>query len=371
MFPADGDEPQRDEPQRGARTQLIGQALVFLAVLAALLLAISPTPYVVERPGPVYDTLGTTQVDGDEVPVISIDGADTFPTEGRLDLLTVFLDGSRERPLDWFDVIAAWFNPQRALLPVDAVFPDGQTQEEADEQSTHDMQLSQQSAVAAALGELGIDFEQTVTIDSVSAGSPADGVLEAGDEVLTVGGAQVGNDTQLRAAIQKAGIGNPLEFGIRRAGDARTVTVTPEARSATDPTPVVGIVPGLSFEFPFRVDIQLQDVGGPSAGMMFALGIYDKLTPGALPGGAHIAGTGTIDSAGAVGAIGGIRQKMFGARAAGAEWFLAPEANCDAVAGHVPDGLTVFAVSTLAEAIDVVSAIGSGASTSAFPSCDS
>ena len=105
---------------RGAsssRAQLVGQGLIMAAILATLLLAISPTPYVVERPGPVYDTLGTTEVDGEKVPVIDISGAETFPTDGRLDLLTVYLDGSREQPLDWFDVIAAWFDPTRAILP--------------------------------------------------------------------------------------------------------------------------------------------------------------------------------------------------------------------------------------------------------------
>ncbi|TPX01011.1 ATP-dependent serine peptidase containing a PDZ domain protein, partial [Schumannella luteola] len=117
--------------------------------------------------------------------------------------------------------------------------------------------------------------------------------------------------------------------------------------------PMVGIVPGEDYAFPFDVTINLQDVGGPSAGMMFALGIYDTLTPGALTGGAHIAGTGTIDAAGDVGAIGGIRQKMYGARDAGADWFLAPRDNCGEVVGHIPDGLQVFAVDDLDQAIDV------------------
>jgi PDZ domain-containing protein len=123
------------------------------------------------------------------------------------------------------------------------------------------------------------------------------------------------------------------------------------------------------FDFPFDVAIHLQDVGGPSAGMMFALGIYDTLTPGALTGGEHIAGTGTIDTDGEVGPIGGIRQKLFGARDAGADWFLAPEANCSEVTGHVPDGLRVFAVSNLDDALDVVRAIGEGSSTDSFPGC--
>ena len=355
--------------ERSSRAQLVGQGLIMAAILATLLLAISPTPYVVERPGPVYDTLGTTEVDGEKVPVIDITGAETFPTDGRLDLLTVYLDGSREHPLDWFDVIGAWFDPTRAILPVDAVFPDGQTQEQSDEESAQDMQVSQQDAVAAALTELGIDYASTVTVGSVTADSPADGVLEPGDELLAVGGTEVTTDTELRAAITEAGVGVPVAVEIRRDGVDTEVTLTPVALSASDPRPIVGVVPEVAYDFPFDVDIRLQDVGGPSAGMMFSVGIYDKLTPGALTGGEHIAGTGTIAADGTVGAIGGIRQKMFGARDAGATWFLAPESNCDEVVEGIPDGLTVFAVSTLDQAIDVVEAIGDGESTAEFPVC--
>lgn len=357
------------EGERSGRAQLVGQGLIMAAVLATLLLAISPTPYVVERPGPVYDTLGTTQVDGEEVPVIDITGTETFPTDGRLDLLTVYLDGSRENPLDWFEVIGAWFDPAKAILPIDAVFPDGQTQEESDEESARDMAVSQQDAVAAALTELGVDYGSTVTVGSVGAGSPADGVLEAGDEIISIGGAEIHTDAELRAAITSAGAGTPLAFDIRRDGVDATVSITPELRSQSDPRPVIGITPEVVYDFPFDVAIRLQDVGGPSAGMMFSVGIFDKLTPGALTGGEHVAGTGTIAADGTVGPIGGIRQKMVGARDAGATWFLAPQSNCDEVVGSVPAGLTVFAVSTLDEAIDVVSAIGAGESTSGFPGC--
>ena len=104
--------------------------------------------------------------------------------------------------------------------------------------------------------------------------------------------------------------------------------------------------------------------------MMFALGIVDKLTPDAMTGGENVAGTGTIDSAGNVGGIGGIRQKLFGAQGAGAEWFLAPETNCDEVTGNVPDGLTVFAVSTLDEAREIVETVAEGGDTATFPGCD-
>ncbi|BDZ44552.1 S16 family serine protease [Naasia aerilata] len=151
-----------------------------------------------------------------------------------------------------------------------------------------------------------------------------------------------------------------------RDGEPRTVDVTPVELNGNL---VVGVGIAVQYDFPFDVQIELPNVGGPSAGMMFALGIYDKLTPGALTGGERVAGTGTIDAEGAVGPIGGIRQKLYGAERAGADWFLAPEANCNEVVGHVPDGLRVVKVATLQDSIDALEAIGSGSGTSGLPTC--
>jgi PDZ domain-containing protein len=320
--------------------------------------ATAPSPYVIERPGPVFDTLGDVEnAAGDDVPLIDIPDETTYPTSGQLDLLTVYIDGSRERPLAWIEVAQAWFDPSRTVLPVDLVYPEGQTDEEADEESAQDMSNSQQDAVAAALGELGIPFESDFVISGIIDDSPADGVLETGDEVLTANGIEVHDVEGLRAVVVDAGVGGAVELEIRRDGVTSTVTLVPAA-SPTDQSPVIGVYAGQRYEeFPIDVRIQLENVGGPSAGMMFALGIYDKLTPGELTGGEHIAGTGTIVGSGAVGPIGGIVQKMYGARAAGAAWFLAPESNCEDVVGNIPDGLEVFSVSDLDEAIATVEAI--------------
>ena len=132
---------------------------------------------------------------------------------------------------------------------------------------------------------------------------------------------------------------------------------------------IVGIYPSNEFDFPFDVDIQLPNVGGPSAGMMFALGIVDELTPGAMTAGTQWAGTGTIAALGDVGPIGGIVQKMHGALDAGASHFLAPVENCGEVAGHVPDGLTVYAVDTLDDAIAAIETVAMNSDTSALPTC--
>src|SRR5690606_14233829 len=126
-------DPAAPEREPASRRQLVGQGLILASLLAVLVMAISPAPYVVERPGPVYDTLGTTEVEGETTPVIAIDGAPTYPTDGRLDLLTVYIDGSRDNPIDWFQVIGAWLDPRRAVVPIDLVYPEGQTEEQSDE----------------------------------------------------------------------------------------------------------------------------------------------------------------------------------------------------------------------------------------------
>ncbi len=359
------------ERARGSRRSLVVQGVIVLAVLGGLVFGVSPAPYVVERPGPVYNTLGDTVADGGTVPIVDIDGAPVYETDGRLDLLTVYLDGSRERPITWFDVLAGHLDPTKAVLDIDAIYPEGRTADEASEQSALDMQLSQSAAVAAALTQLGIDYETRVVAFSITDDSPAGEVLEPGDVLVAADGVPIVHEDDLRGAVRAAGVGTVMTLDIERDGEPLTVTLAPIERGADDPSPMIGVLPGYRYEFPFDVDIRLSNVGGPSAGMMFALAVYDRLTPGALTGGEHIAGTGTISPDGEVGAIGGIVQKMHGARGAGAEWFLAPEDNCGSVVGSVPAGLTVFAVDTLGEAVEIVSAIGEGRDLSSFATCES
>lgn len=357
------ERPPRDRPEAPESSpwpSYVGFGLLIAAVVGTVLFATSPSPYVVERPGPVFDTLGEVENgDGDPVPLIEIPDETTYPTSGQLDLLTVYVDGSRENPLTWLEVAQAWFNPSRTVLPVDAVYPDGQTEQESDEESAAAMDTSQQDAVAAALGELGIPFDSVLTVAEVIDDTPAEGVLEAADEILTANGQAVTDVDGLRAVLQEAGVGADVELAVRRGAEELTLVVAPIA-SESDGSPVIGVFVSSVYDFPIDVRIQLENVGGPSAGMMFALGIYDKLTPGELTDGEHIAGTGTIGGTGQVGAIGGVVQKMYGARDAGAEWFLAPEANCSEVVGHIPSGLDVFSVADLDDAIAAVEAIADG-----------
>ena len=353
---------------RGRVGRAIGWVLLVGAVAGAVLLGMSPSPYAVERPGPVYDVLGKTEVNGKSVPLIEIPSQTTYPTTGTLDMLTVYVDGTPQNRVSWIELASSWFDASRAAIPLDELYPAGQSEHQSNVESAIDMTNSQQAAIAAALTELKIDYTSQVVVAQVIKDTPAAGKLKAGDELVTANGEQVTGLTMLQHTIQGNGVTKPVELVIRRNGTLRTLEITPTINPDTK-KPAVGVYTGSTFTFPFDVKIQLQDVGGPSAGMMMALGIYDKLTPGDLAGHAHIAGTGTIDPSGAVGAIGGIRQKMYGARDAGATWFLAPQSNCNEVRGHIPSGLTVFAVKTLDDSLADVKAIASGGDTSKLATC--
>jgi PDZ domain-containing protein len=356
-------------PRRRSRTSRVGWSLVLFALIATMVVALVPSPYVIEQPGPVFDTLGDVEVSGKTVPLIDIDGADTFPTTGELNMLTVSINGNRENRLNWFQVATAWLEPSKAVVPLDNVYPEGVTQEQSNEQSAVDMQNSQQEAIAAALTQLGYDFTTTLQVAQVGEGLPADGVLEDDDTIVSVNGQTFSDVTGLQEAIAANGTDTPASIDLLRDGAPVTVEITPELSETPTPTPIVGIGVKGTFDFPFDVTIQLEKVGGPSAGQMFALGIIDKLTEGDLTGGEDFAGTGTITGSGEIGPIGGIRQKMYGALNAGATYFLAPVDNCDEVVGHIPDGLEVYAVSTLADSMAVLDTVADGGSTADLPTC--
>ena len=167
--------------------------------------------------------------------------------------------------------------------------------------------------------------------------------------------------------VQKNPVGTTFSFSIDRGGEAKKVTL----KSADNPdqpgTPYIGIGVGMYYAAEFEINFTLQDVGGPSAGTMFALGIIDKLTPDELTKGRHIAGTGTMSPAGAVGPIGGIRQKLAGASDAGAELFLIPAVHCKEAAGFIPEGLTVTPIATLTEAVEAVKTWTTGGTVKACP----
>lgn len=360
---------ESESPGRARLSVRIGGWLVAITIFALLMFALVPSPYVIERPGPVFDTLGDVTIGGDEVPLIDISGEKTYPTAGSLDLLTVSTYGKPDALPNWFEVVSAWWDPSKAVLPLDAVYPPGYSVEQANSDGRIMMANSQKDAIAAALTELGYDLPRVVSVGALTEDSASKGILEPGDVIVTINGKTVDGVESMRAVIAEAGVGNRMPLEILRNGEPMSVSVAPVLSDEKPPAPVIGVYPSIDYSFPFDVKIQLENVGGPSGGQMFALGIIDKLTPGELNGGESVAGTGTIDASGTVGSIGGIQQKMYGAVRAGATWFLAPEANCDEVIGHVPSGLTVIPVSTLKDSLAALKVIESGSSTAALPSC--
>jgi len=359
-------EPDGDPRRRRRR---LGWPILGIALAGLVLVAVTPAPFVIEQPGPVYNTLGEVTVGDDTVSLIDIPDETTYPTEGTLDMLTVSIRGNRENLPNWLEVAAAYFDSSRAVVPVDLVYPVGQTVEQSNEQGAVDMANSQKEAIAAALTSLGYDIPSTLSVVQTQEGSPAQGLLQAGDIIESLNGKTFPDVTGLRAEIAANGVDTPAALVILRDGAEQSLQITPVLSATENPTPILGIIVGSEYEFPFEVKIQLENVGGPSAGMMFALGIIDKLTPGELNGGENVAGTGTISATGEVGPIGGIRQKMYGAVNAGATVFLAPADNCNEVTGHIPAGLAVFKVATLDDSLAVLDAVSSGDDTSDLPVC--
>ena len=346
---------------RPRRIRHAGWVGLAAASMASLALALVPSPYVVEAPGPTFDTLGAT----DAGELIDVQGAPTYPTEGELRLLTISLLGNPQRPLSWIDVARAYVHPSRSIVPMELAFPPTVSVREANEAGRIEMQNSQSAAVAAALLHLGHPVASDVRVAGVIDGSPADGLLREGDRIVRVNGETAYDVYSIRASI--AAEDGATTFEIERGGEPLTVDVTPAVEGEQR---IVGIYPSNEFTFPFEVEIQLPNVGGPSAGMMFALGIVDELTPGAMTAGTRWAGTGTISAHGEVGPIGGVVQKMHGALDAGATHFLVPAGNCAEVVGHVPEGLAVFSAATLEEAVAAVKTVAINGDTSALPTCE-
>lgn len=337
---------------RDTRSRAIDRGLIAggLLVLSASLL---PVPYVIMSPGPTFNTIG--EYNGQ--PVIKITGTKTYPTDGSLDMTTVSERGGSSGGVHTSEVLLALLRDNQVVVPRDALYPPDKTGEQVKSENTESFATSQSDAIGAALGELGIPAEESVVVAQVKGGSPASGIVQAGDQIEKVNGEPVESPKDVVTKVQEGKVGEPISLELVRTDDKGktqqlTVEVVPEANP--DPersgTPYVGIAVAPLYQAPFDIDFTLDSVGGPSAGMTFSLAIIDKLTKQSLTGGGHVAGTGTITPSGKVGPIGGIRHKMVGARNAGAKLFLAPKSNCAEVVGHIPDGLRVVPVATLHEA---------------------
>lgn len=352
---------------------MLASTLLFIALLCAGVLI--PVPYAEMSPGPTVNTLG--DVGGE--PVLDIDGRKTYPATGHLNMTTVRVTSADYR-MNIVETVYGWLAHDNVVVPHDTLYPDGKTEEQSTQENAEEFTQSQESAKVAALDQLRIPVQARVIVATVRKDSPAENRLHAGDVIRAVDGTEVKKPDDVARLVTQHKPGDQVVFTIvptkeavaaEKAGKEPTKTekVTIKTVAAdSGGRAIVGIEAGTDHTFPFTIDINLADVGGPSAGLMFALGIVDKLTPGNLTGGKFVAGTGTIDDDGKVGPIGGIEMKLVGARKAGAEFFLTPSDNCATAVSDIPDGLTLVRVKTIADATQSLGKIKAG-KTADLPSC--
>lgn len=316
--------------KRRGITVLVGAALVALLTWQSLTMDVA---YVVMGPGPTEDVLGVTlDEDGDEHEIISADIS--YDTAGELRLTTVRVNQS----VTLAQALRYWLSDEHAIVPRTLLYPPGQSQEEISAEQEADWVESQSNAEQAALAYL----EQPAEVLAVGEGG---GLLE-GDIVLDVDGTPVDE------------IGDLESF----AEGETEVTVERDGAQTTIPVALGEAELQLTREDPYGIEIDTEalNIGGPSAGLIFALGIVDTVTEGELTDGLTVAGTGEIDALGNVGGIGGIQQKITASSEAGAEVFLSPASNCADAASVAPEKMTIVKVETLADAVAALESIAAG-----------
>jgi PDZ domain-containing protein len=316
--------------------------------LTALVIALNfvRLPVVTLLPGPVEDVLPQVKV-GDATP--------TYETKGRLFLTTVGVDSD----VTFYEALLQLADRDVEVVPRGQIYPEDRSEQEVNLENAAEMDDSKLAATVVGLREAGYKVDTNpdgVRVAGVLDDGAASGKLRADDRVLEVGGNPVHSGDQVRQAITGAGIGHKLTFKLQRGRGTVTETVT--TRSAPTrasqpgaPRPYVGVSLANVYDFPVDLQIETTNIGGPSAGLMFALSIIEKLGKEDLTGDRLIAGTGILDFDGNVGEIGGIRQKMIAAKRRGATVFLTPIGNYDEARRVKPDGLEVVPVRTVRDAL--------------------
>jgi Lon-like protease len=331
--------------RRRGVTVLVG---AFLLVVLAWQTTVVPVPYVAMGPGPTVDTLG--QSDGK--PVISVTGAEATKSAGQLRLVTIEV----QPYLTLFDAMRGWIARDYAVVPRELIYPPNKSEKDVDAENATAFKQSQTSAETAALRELG--YPVLVTVTGTTAGYDAANVLVAGDVITAVDGTPVSSLPKLTELVRAKPAETSRQVAYTRAGESRTATIT--TKKGDDGNPRLGVTVEEKQPHPFELKIDLDRIGGPSAGLMFTLGIIDTLKAEDLTGGLIIAGTGTIDEEGNVGPIGGIPQKLIAAKSAKAKVFLTPAANCAEAMDNARPGLPLIKVATLDDALDALDSLRAG-----------
>lgn len=334
-------EPPGVKPVTGIHPwRYVIAGVVLIALVLASLLVTLPT-YYVYLPGPARDV----------ETLVEVKGAKTYSSEGSLFLTTVTIDTT----VTFYDLIQAGLDSQRAVVDSESV-NQGASLAELKEQQNREMSESKRAARVVALGALGLGAPTGDGAEVVETleGAPADGILEPGDRIVALQGREVQTTCDVSRVMRTVDPGDTVTVVVQRGDRRLTFDDVKAVRNEQDGSALIGIsMRDVNFEFEPEVNARFDTgaIGGPSAGLMFALGLYDRLTPEDLTGGRRIAGTGTIRCDGSVGPIGGVEEKIAGAEREGAEVFLAPAADADA-AERVADGLLVVPVETFEDALD-------------------
>lgn len=342
------DDGSRFRLSRRGWTLVASGALVLAFVLIGTFVRV---PYVALGPGPTYDTLSTF----DGADIVAINGTKTYPTDGELRMTTVSLNDN----VTLFSALGMWASGRYAVAPREDYFRPGATEEQIRRENVQQFEDSQSNAEVAALRSLGHPVH--VILQQIVVGSPAQKVLKPGDELLVVNGRKIGNRGDVLDALERTRPGQTIELTFQRGKqEPRTVRLKLAEHPDGKPQGFIGFQAVDRANVPFKIDIGLEKVGGPSAGLVFALAIVDRMTPGSLTAGQHVAGTGEINDKGQVGPIGGISFKVVAAREAGARSFLVPAANCPEAASAAPEGLRLIKVETLDDAVDALEKLRAG-----------
>jgi PDZ domain-containing protein len=319
------------------RQRVTAGAGVTALVVLVFALNFYQLPVVALTPGPAEDVLTRIKIEG-STPV--------YDSKGKLYLTSVGIDDD----VRFYEALLDLANRDVELRPRAELFPQGEGDEQVDRENVELMDESKTVAKVVALRELGYQVKPSaVVVRDVVKGTPAVGRLEAGDRILRVDGHAVATIDQVRAAITSHRIGERVAFLVAR-DDTRTAVDVRVA--AADGQPRVGVELSERYEnLPLKLSIETENIGGPSAGLMFALSIIDRLTAADLTGGRRIAGTGELSVDREVLPIGGVAEKLVAARRQGATVFLIPKDNCPDVHGRVPAGLRLVRVATLDDAL--------------------
>ena len=323
---------------------------VVLLVLFGILGTTLPVPYVAQVPGPTFDTLG--DIDGE--PIISVEGREPNEVRGNLNLTTV---GVSRGGLSLVQAVQGWFDDEVSVVPEESVYPPDRSEEETREANREAFLTSEQAAQTVALGHLG--YPVKVVVQGVPEESPSEGELEEGDAIEAVNGQPTPDQESLAAVLAAIPGSTPVTVTYTRLGRERTADILTASAEGGEGS-LLGVTILEQPAAPFDIDIQVEDVGGPSAGLMLTLGILDLVGDDDLTGGALVAGTGTIDAEGTVGPIGGITLKMVAARDIGAELFLVPADNCAEATAAADPGFPLARVADLDDALAALADFGAG-----------